>query len=396
MNDKVSVIVPFYNSSKTIDKCIQSLLNQTYTNFEAILVNDGGSDDSENKVRKYMEKDSRIKLISNNHGGVSSARNAGIRNATGNYIEFLDSDDHLEPNMIERLVETSKKHDADIVVCNYTHPTFKNYFGNSVINATDINDLRKYYQTTFAVVVPWNKLYKREVIKTFFDEEVSFCEDELFGLANMFNAKKIVGTDEVLYHYYIEPKETSIEESSAINKIGKQEKFWLTKDTYWYKRRDLLNKSKNILKNNIDDSMIDDFAYVRIFDFMIWELLILNQIGADHEGIIYEVNEIFNEEDFIKGITTKEKYGLKYNRYYNKELSSLVRKYVDTCVYIANDVDTNGLKVKPFYACVNLFVKMFMSRNNNSLDTSDLLASAYDSLEKNSTIEAEYINNLKI
>ena len=75
MRDKISIIIPFYNSEKTIEKCIQSILNQTYSNFEAIMVNDGGQDSSVDIVKSYMAKDSRIKLINNNHGGVSSARN---------------------------------------------------------------------------------------------------------------------------------------------------------------------------------------------------------------------------------------------------------------------------------------------------------------------------------
>lgn len=396
MKDKISIIIPFYNSGKTIERCIESLLRQTYTNFEAILVNDGSNDNSEEIVRNYMEKDNRIKLLNLSHGGVSHARNNGLRYSTGEYIGFLDSDDYYEPNILERLLETSKEHNADIVVCDYTHPTFKNYFGNTIVNATNREDLKKYYQTTFAVVVPWNKLYKREVIKTYFDEEISFCEDELFGLANMFNAKKIVGIDDVLYHYYIAPKETSFEESSAISKIGKQDKFWLTKDTYWYKRRDLLNKSFNILKDKVDPNKIEDFAYVRVFDFMIWELLILNQLCVDYNGLLYEMNSIFNEEDFIKSVSYREKYGVSYNKNSKENLTSLVNRYVELCVHIANDVENNNLNIKPFYACVNLFVKMFMSRNDKELNLSDILAAAMNDLENNNTNEAKYVNSINI
>lgn len=395
MTDKISLIVPFYNSEKTIKKCIESILNQTYTNFEAIMINDGGVDSSVDLVKSYMEKDNRIKLINNNHGGVSSARNTGIRNATGNYIEFLDSDDHLEPNMMEKLMETSKKYDADIVVCDYTHPTFKNYFGNTIIDATNRAELKKYYETTFAVVVPWNKLYKKDVIKTFFDEDVHFAEDELFGMANMFNAKKIVGINDVLYHYYIAPKETSFEESSAINKIGKQEAFWLSKDTYWYKRRNLLDKSIKILKNNnLSDEEIDDFVYVRIFDFMIWELLILNQIGADKDGIIYEIKEVINEDVFNQGLKVKEKYGLTFKSSSKEQLNNNIETFVNLCIKIANDTESYKLQIKPFFACVNLFVKMFMTRNDKALNTNDLLANAYYDVENNVSEEAKYVNDL--
>ena len=258
-----------------------------------------------------------------------------------------------------------------------------------------MDELKKYYETTFAVVVPWNKLYKREVIKTFFDEEVHFAEDELFGMANMFNAKKIVGINDVLYHYYIAPKETSYEESSTINKIGKQQEFWLSKDTYWYKRRNLLDKSIKILKdNNIDEETMDDFLYVRIFDFMVWELLIFNKIGADKDGIYYEIKQVFNEDVFKQGLKVKEKYGLSCKDYTKDELDERIKTFVDLCIKIADDCEKNNLDIKPFYACVNLFVKLFMVRNNKQLVRNDLLTNAYYEMENNSSIEAKYVNDL--
>lgn len=386
MDNKISIIVPFYNSSATIEKCIKSIINQTHKNFEAIFVNDGGVDESCEIVKKYMENDNRIKLINNNHGGVSSARNAGLRAATGEYIEFLDSDDYLEPNIMKRLLETSINHNADIVVCDYTHPTFKNYFADSIIDASNLNGLKQYYQTTFAVVVPWNKLYKKEVIKEFFDEEISFCEDELFGLANMFNAKKIVGIKDVLYHYYTAP-----DSNSAITTIGTQDKFWLSKDTYWYKRARLLEKSKKILAKNIGDTNgIDDFAYVRIFDFMIWELMIYKQFGASNEGLAYNVNQIFDEKEFIDCLKTKEKQGLSFVRG-NKDL---VRKYVDKCVDAIKEGEKNP-NLKVFNICVMLFVKMFTIRNKFALNSHDLLAQSCIKLIENDGLEAQYVNSLQ-
>ena len=214
------------------------------------------------------------------------------------------------------------------------------------------------------------------------------------GDANMFNAKKIVGVKDVLYHYYIEPKESSLEQASAINKIGKADKFWLSKQTYWYKRRDLLKKSIDILSKKVDKDLIDDFAYVRLFDFMIWEMLILLQIGANKEGILYEINQIFNEEEFIKSVMVKEKYGLRYIRYSDDELNNLVTKYFNTCIEIVTESEKNP-EIRPFYACLNLFVKMFMIRNDKELDTNDLLANAYYQLENNSSVEAIYVKNLK-
>lgn len=396
MKDKISIIVPFYNSAKTIERCIQSILNQTYQNYEVILVSDGGDDGSEEIVKKYLEKDSRLRLINKGHGGVSRARNLGLEVASGDYIEFLDSDDHWEPNILQRMIETSKKNDADIVVCAFKHPSLRNYLGNKVLDTTSKEGLMKYYQTTFAAVVPWNKLYKREVIKTLFDEEVSVCEDDLFNLANMFNTKKIVGIDDVLYHYYVAPRETSLDESSCINKLAKADEFWLTKETHWYKRRALLEKSKVILEKILPEEDANDFAYARMFDFMIWELLLLNSVGVDKDGLIYEIQEIFKEKDFIKSVTMREKYGLKYIIYNDQKLNELVKKYVQACIKIANDTEKYNLNIKPFYACLNLFVKLFISRNDKELNTSDIMANAYYELENNLTEEAKYVNNMEI
>lgn len=113
----ISVIVPVYNVEKYLDQCLTSLLEQTFTDFEAILVDDGSTDSSYQICKKYAEKDKRFTAYEKENGGASTARNVGLKNAEGEYIFFLDSDDWLEPNTLETMITTAKKENADLVFC---------------------------------------------------------------------------------------------------------------------------------------------------------------------------------------------------------------------------------------------------------------------------------------
>ena len=135
-NPLVSVIVPVYNTAKFLPTCLNSILNQTYQNLEIIIINDGSTDDSEETISKYATKDDRIKTISQENQGLSGARNAGIKTATGDYITFVDSDDKIEPTMIEKLLLALKQTDSDIAVCS-----FKELYKNGKVVHFNKNDL---------------------------------------------------------------------------------------------------------------------------------------------------------------------------------------------------------------------------------------------------------------
>ena len=119
MEDLISVIVPIYNVEKYINRCIDSIIEQTYTNLEIILVDDGSTDNSGSICDEYAKKDNRIKVIHKENGGVSSARNVGLDTAIGQYITFVDSDDYIEKKYCEILLKTLKKQKADCVACGY-------------------------------------------------------------------------------------------------------------------------------------------------------------------------------------------------------------------------------------------------------------------------------------
>ena len=112
----VSIIVPVYNVEKYLSKCIESLINQTYTNIEILLINDGSTDNSKKICEQFKEKDSRIKLINKENGGLSDTRNKGLQEAIGKYIAFVDSDDYINENTVEDNLKTAIEKNADIVI----------------------------------------------------------------------------------------------------------------------------------------------------------------------------------------------------------------------------------------------------------------------------------------
>ena len=116
-NPKISVIVPVYKVEKYLDRCVESIVNQTYKNLEIILVDDGSPDNCPVMCDEWAEKDERIRVIHKENGGLADARNAGMNIATGDYIGFVDSDDWIEPNMYEVLLKNALKYDADISRC---------------------------------------------------------------------------------------------------------------------------------------------------------------------------------------------------------------------------------------------------------------------------------------
>lgn len=159
---KLSLIIPVYNVENYIEKCLDSVVNQTIDDMEIIIVNDGSKDKSKEKINKYLQKyKEKIKYLEKENGGLSSARNFGIPHATGEYIAFLDSDDYVEPKMYEEMYNLAKKEDADMVECDFIWE----YPNKSKEDIGEIYNSKK-EMIEKARVVAWNKLIKREIIET--------------------------------------------------------------------------------------------------------------------------------------------------------------------------------------------------------------------------------------
>ena len=200
---KVSVIIPVYKAEYFLDKCVNSIINQTYENLEIILVDDGSPDNSPKMCDEWAKKDKRIKVIHKENGGASSARNKGLEDCTGDYIYFCDSDDFIEINCIEKLVDKIK--DNDVVIMGY------NKVNGDKITAKVYNDKLSQNEFISEIIhewdfgLLWNKLYKKEFIKSKFNEKFKIREDLLFNSEYFKNVKKIGLINEPLYNYIDNP-----------------------------------------------------------------------------------------------------------------------------------------------------------------------------------------------
>ncbi len=185
MKDLISVIVPVYRSEDSLRRCVESLLAQTYRNLEVILVDDGSPDGCPALCDALGEMDSRVRVIHKKNGGVSSARNAGLLEAQGTYVQFVDSDDFVEKDYCGSMYEALKQTGAYLAVCGYHH----HYVGADVVKSPHREeDLLKLYGLGF-LNMPWNKLFLREYLGRF-PEDLSLGEDLLFNLEYLKRCRK--------------------------------------------------------------------------------------------------------------------------------------------------------------------------------------------------------------
>lgn len=206
----VSVIIPVYNAEKTLEKCINSILHQTYVNIEIILVNDGSTDNSLNICCKMRDCDSRIRIINKKNAGVSSARNIGIESATGEYCCFVDSDDWIEKDHVESLMANIAG--VDCVISGYIKEAGTQRSECQLmplkINLYDIKEQAVGAMFWNGFIHPcWNKLFRREILvnnKILFETEIHISEDSLFCLKYLSYCRSMRLISEMTYHYKID------------------------------------------------------------------------------------------------------------------------------------------------------------------------------------------------
>ena len=202
---KVSIVIPVYNVAKYLRKCMDSVLAQTYSSLEIILVDDGSPDESGEICDSYAQQDSRVVVIHQQNAGAANAKNAGLDRATGDYITFIDSDDYVEPDWIERLVDTAEKHGADVVECD-----FDKVYQNRVEIANQYPESRVFtaeeyleqYLGNWTCSLFWNKLFCAKLLPDIrFRRERRCIDDEFFTYKVVSRATRIVRIQDVLYHY---------------------------------------------------------------------------------------------------------------------------------------------------------------------------------------------------
>ena len=230
----ISVIIPVYNVEKYLDKCLESVVNQTYKKLEIILIDDGSLDKSGEMCDQWAKKDKRIKVVHKPNGGLSDARNVGLDMACGSLIAFVDSDDYISENMYEKLYFKQNEDNADVVLCNYIleYEDKKKYYVKDNFNDLSVNNIRtrylnnnqtvngKYIESDGVLATVWRGLYKRQLFEKVKFERGMFCEDIIFHLSLFKSKLKISTINDYLYHYL--QREGSIINSYNDAKISKR------------------------------------------------------------------------------------------------------------------------------------------------------------------------------
>lgn len=307
--EKVSIIIPVHNIEKYIDRCIRSIINQSYRNIEIILVDDGSTDSSPQIVDRWGFKDKRIRCIHQENGGLSAARNAGIKLATGQYILFVDGDDYVSENCIFSLIETVHQYKNGVdVVCFPYYRVFKcskvftklfesnRYFEQSEVREIILQKLIGPSSDTEKLTIndmdrlntAWGKLYRTQLVKnhSFTDTKIIGPEDGWFNVQIFFEAKNAVYTEDCYYCY---------------EKNNERSLLHTYDDNYYLKRKKLYNLMETFLLKNQMEKWNDNLKNREVLEFFSIALKV-----ADSNLTLYrkieEINRVLEDEDYINAI----------------------------------------------------------------------------------------------
>ena len=280
----LSIIVPVYNTEEYLERCLDSIFQQSFQEYEVIIVDDGAQDSSPAICDKYAMKDKRVKVIHKENGGVSSARNRGVELATGKYVWFVDSDDMVADNALKRLEKIMKK-DIDLIV-----------FNSQLEEESQVEDMdiffKNFYFTYQLSFCPWNKLYKRDLIiknSIHFDEEEKIGEDLLFNVSYYRHIQNIVFLNEEFYDYIIR-------ENSAMTTLD---------DKRYIKQMRLFDKIRVLLSEEISENSIMCLYFMHLISGLNQTsnggLSIKERVRIAHE---YHKKYKWNKDVYQKGLET--------------------------------------------------------------------------------------------
>ena len=257
MSKIISIIVPIYKVEKYLDRCINSILNQTFRDFELILVDDGSPDRCGDICEEYAKKDKRIKVIHKENGGLSDARNAGLDIATGKFIGFIDSDDFIHKDMYMILYDAIIKSKSDISQCKFKYFSKEDELNKNIINDgkyeiyNNIDAIEEIIDNKNLNTNVWNKLYKRELFNDIRFPKGKIHEDEFVTYKVFYRAKTVSYVNKELYYYF--SNDTGIMKNLNINSkfdwieaIEERNEFLLS-----IKEKSLFNKSNSYLFFNL-------------------------------------------------------------------------------------------------------------------------------------------------
>lgn len=283
MQKKVGIIIPVYNVEKYIEECLQSLINQTYTNLEIILIDDGSTDKSGQICDYYKKQDNRIKVIHKTNGGAASAKNIGLKIFNGDYVMFVDSDDKIDLKCVENRVLALEKKNVDIVQSNFI---------NIFQNITQVNNLNlkssiyskdefllEYIQN-WQCALFWNKLYKKEVIEELKFVEGRCIDDEFFTYKVIQKSTKIATIDSCDY-YYRQRK------SSVMNNPNHKRNILNDQIDYIYIRFLDIDKNNKFIRNEYLENLVDTYLLLSKSYFL--DENILNSLKNNIKSILLKI-----------------------------------------------------------------------------------------------------------
>lgn len=244
MNPKVSIIVPVYNAQKTLHRCVDSILNQDYTDFELLLIDDGSKDESGTICDDYAKKDKRITVIHKENSGVSDSRNTALDHASGEYLQFLDSDDWITPDATRLLVESARQNQCDMVISDFYRVIGERLAHKGSIDEDGVLTREEFANfmmenpADFYYGVLWNKLYRRSIVETYhlrMDSQISWCEDFMFNLEYIRYCEHIFVLQVPVY-YYVKTKGSLVSQGMSLTKTIKTKMMVLEYYTDFYKQ----------------------------------------------------------------------------------------------------------------------------------------------------------------
>lgn len=208
MNPDISIVIPVYNAEKYLSRCIDSILAQSFENFEILLIDDGSKDSSPIICDKYTKIDARVHAFHRSNGGAAAARNFGIKNSTGEYLMFVDADDYVYKDFLKIMYTWAVTKKCDIVQCSYTI-TYDSYAefmctNTSLIIESGRESLARFFDSRISdIYVFWNKIYRKKVWNNIFIPEGMICEDQAVLHELYYAADKVGIISDKLYAYYM-------------------------------------------------------------------------------------------------------------------------------------------------------------------------------------------------
>ena len=292
---KISVIIPVYNVEKYLNRCVDSILNQSLQDFEIILVNDGSTDSSPKICDEYVQQDERIRVIHKQNARVAAARNDGIKTAKGEFISLIDSDDWIEPTMLEEMYSTATQFGCDFVMCDFTKKGKEVEYTVSQPIGEGFYDRERIEKELFKCLIMFDNiefpptisncvcLFNREFLtdnELYYDEDIHYCEDSIFGSKVMYNANRFYYLKgKYFYNYFYNPNSTTSKYNS---------KKW---DSY-------LKINERLEEDFRNDNF--DFSYQLKINMLYFTLNMMSEIGRSNESF-------FEKRKYCKKVITNRR-----------------------------------------------------------------------------------------